>query len=287
MAQQTILGGSGVLWGTEKVKINSNFSELYGRPAYSNLTSFVAQTAWRLFYSNADGDVIELALGADGTYLKSNGASAAPTFATPSSGDSLPSQTGNTGKFLTTDGTDASWADVSGGSMTYPGAGIPVSTGSAWGTSLTLDTDLSSVSASDDTIPSAKATKAALDLKDNNKPATLICTTDTSVSEDQLLANKYITNYGSTAEVDITLPAVSYNISRTILIDAAYIVELNPPSGEAFDLSGSTLDANDCVDSPNVIGASAVATRRQTGSATWRWYIDVVRGTWVDTGATD
>lgn len=52
-----------------------------------------------------------------------------------------------------------------GGSMTYPGAGIPNSTGSAWGTSLTLDTDLSSVSGSDDSVPSAKATKAALDGK--------------------------------------------------------------------------------------------------------------------------
>ena len=51
---------------------------------YTNLTSFVEQTAWRLFYSNADGDVVELALGADGTYLESNGAAAAPTFTTPS-----------------------------------------------------------------------------------------------------------------------------------------------------------------------------------------------------------
>lgn len=51
---------------------------------YTNLTSFVGQTAWRLFYSNADGDVTELALGSDGTYLRSNGASAAPTFDTPS-----------------------------------------------------------------------------------------------------------------------------------------------------------------------------------------------------------
>lgn len=52
-----------------------------------------------------------------------------------------------------------------GGSMVYPGAGIPNSTGSAWDTSYALDTDLSSVSGSDNTIPSAKATKAALDLK--------------------------------------------------------------------------------------------------------------------------
>jgi hypothetical protein len=64
---------------------SGNFS--YDTPAgggYTNLTSFTGQTAWRLFYSNASGVVTELALGANGTYLKSNGASAAPTFDTPS-----------------------------------------------------------------------------------------------------------------------------------------------------------------------------------------------------------
>ena len=50
---------------------------------YTNLTSFVDQTAFRVFYSNTAGDVIELALGADGTYLKSNGAAANPSFAVP------------------------------------------------------------------------------------------------------------------------------------------------------------------------------------------------------------
>ena len=55
---------------------------------YTDLTQFVDQTAWRVFYSNTDGDVTELALGADGTFLKSNGASSAPTFAVPAgSGD--------------------------------------------------------------------------------------------------------------------------------------------------------------------------------------------------------
>jgi hypothetical protein len=49
----------------------------------------------------------------------------------------LPSQTGNSGKYLTTNGTSTSWATVTGGSMVYPGAGIAVSTGTAWGTSLT------------------------------------------------------------------------------------------------------------------------------------------------------
>jgi len=53
-----------------------------------SLTQFVGNTAWRVFYSDTNGDVTELALGVDGTFLKSNGASSAPTFATPAgSGD--------------------------------------------------------------------------------------------------------------------------------------------------------------------------------------------------------
>jgi len=57
---------------------------------YTNLTSFVDQTAWRVFYSNNLGDVIELALGTDGQYLKSTGATSAPIFDTPTgAGDML------------------------------------------------------------------------------------------------------------------------------------------------------------------------------------------------------
>lgn len=53
-----------------------------------SLTQFVGNTAWRVFYSDASGDIVELALGADGTFLKSNGAAVAPSFATPAgSGD--------------------------------------------------------------------------------------------------------------------------------------------------------------------------------------------------------
>lgn len=53
---------------------------------YINLTSFVEQTSWRLFYSNADGDVIELPLGTDGQVLNSNGVDVAPTFEDPTGG---------------------------------------------------------------------------------------------------------------------------------------------------------------------------------------------------------
>ena len=57
-----------------------------GGEGYTNLTAFVGQTAWRLFYSDGAGDVKELAIGASGTVLKSNGESAAPSFQTDSTG---------------------------------------------------------------------------------------------------------------------------------------------------------------------------------------------------------
>jgi len=64
------------------------WSNSAGGGGYTNLTEFVDQTPHRVFYSNASGDVTELALGADGTFLKSNGATSAPSFATPAgSGD--------------------------------------------------------------------------------------------------------------------------------------------------------------------------------------------------------
>jgi len=415
-----------------------HWSQLLGVPAgfadgadatgsgYTNLTSFVDQTAYKLFYSDSAGDVKELSLGSDGTYLRSNGAAALPTFDTPSgaahdavtigspaNGLSLATQqlslalasTSTTGALSDTD-----W-DTFNNKPGFPGSGIPLSTGSAWGTSYTLDTDISSVSASDDTLPSAKATKTALDLKANASgitflasalsdmkilttaqpvtgenlidgtisygatddhlrvptvesmgallsgkqaadsdltalaaltttatglsilddattaamlttlgltsngqslvtaanyaamrtlldlepgvdydiatPSTLDITTDTSITSAQLLTNKYISNQGASGEVDITLPAVSYSITRTVLITEAQIAEINPPSGEQFDLSGTLLTADYCIDSPATVGAKAVFTRMQNASGTWHWSVDVVRGTWADTGVTD
>ena len=50
-----------------------------GGSGYTNLTQFVNQTPWRIFYSDTNGDVLEFAFGALGTVLTSGGASAAPT----------------------------------------------------------------------------------------------------------------------------------------------------------------------------------------------------------------
>jgi len=62
------------------------------QPADANLTTLSAPTAWRIFYSDGDSVIQQLALGTDGQYLKSNGATSAPTFDTPGgAGDMLKS----------------------------------------------------------------------------------------------------------------------------------------------------------------------------------------------------
>jgi len=140
------------------------------------------------------------------------------------------------------------------------------------------------------------AVNVALDKLDDNdveiysrldtSPA-LNLTTDTVISATQILENQFITNQGASGEIDITLPAISYSATRTVIVEETQIIEVNPPSGEVFDLSGTNLDADDCIDSPNTVGAKAVFTRMQNASGTWIWSVDTVRGTWADTGASD
>jgi hypothetical protein len=60
-----------------------------GGGGYTNLTSFVAQTAWRIFYSDGSGDVQELTLGTSGQVLTSNGTTSAPSFEDATGGSGL------------------------------------------------------------------------------------------------------------------------------------------------------------------------------------------------------
>lgn len=116
-------------------------------------------------------------------------------------------------------------------------------------------------------------------------PATLTLTTDTSITAQQITDNKYVSNYGASGEVDVVLPAISYNQTRTILIESGQVLEISPPSGEALELSGTDLPADYCVNSSSVVGSKATVTRLRTGASTWKWSIDVVRGTWASCGA--
>lgn len=69
-------------------------------------------THGQVLYYNASGQLTTLSPGTAGHVLKTNGAGQNPSWA-----EGLPSQTGNAGKYLRTDGTTASW--VFGSAVRY------------------------------------------------------------------------------------------------------------------------------------------------------------------------
>ena len=73
-------------------------------------------TVFTLSATGAMGVGTTPSYGTSGQVLTSAGSSSVPTWTTL---DALPSQTGNSGKYLTTDGTVASWATVVSGAQGY------------------------------------------------------------------------------------------------------------------------------------------------------------------------
>jgi len=69
-------------------------------------TSDHSAGTWKIFYSNGSGYVQELSLGSSGTYLRSNGTSSAPSWASPSVAESDPYAWKITGNSGTTPGTN-------------------------------------------------------------------------------------------------------------------------------------------------------------------------------------
>jgi hypothetical protein len=96
----------------------------------------------------------------------------------------VPELVGQSGKFLTNDGVNLQWVAGGGGSMVYPGAGIGVSTGSAWGTS--------------------KATPSGVIVGD----------TDTQTLTNKTLTNPTITNYVETSFTANTSTAITIALTN-------------------------------------------------------------------------
>jgi hypothetical protein len=80
-------------------------------------TGLTSYTTGDIIVASATNTLSKLAAVTSGYVLTSNGAGTAPSWQVAGGGSSLPSQTGNAGKLLTTDGTSASWSSTLTGQL--------------------------------------------------------------------------------------------------------------------------------------------------------------------------
>jgi hypothetical protein len=95
-----------------------------------------------------------------------------------------------------------------------------------------------------------------------------------------------IVNQGATGSVSLTPYALSQSSTVTIMLEEVQNIKLIPPTGEAFDLDGTLLDANDHVDSDSVEGSAIVLIRCKDHTGAWIWRLYSSRGTWSDVGGS-
>jgi hypothetical protein len=96
-----------------------------------------------------------------------------------------------------------------------------------------------------------------------------------------------LTNYGMSNPTDTTLYALTESAMMTVSIEeAAQTWSLKPPSGEAFKLDKTDLDADDEIDCAQAVGDFLTLKRIRTGAATWQWCAYSGPGAWTDGGGS-
>src|SRR3990167_6726222 len=215
---------------------------------YTNLTQFVDQTAWRVFYSNGSGDVTELAFGASGTVLQSNGAAAAPTWETAGAGDVVKVGTpvNNQVGVWTGDGTIEGDA-----ALTFDTATDTLTTGIVNSTSLTASeiviTDASKnlVSAAVATYPSlteltyVKGVTSAIQTQLNAKQGTITFGTgvETALGVNVCSAGAFVTFNGA---LGTPSSGTVTNLTGTASININGTVGATTPAAGSFTTIGAT-----------------------------------------------
>ena len=85
--------------------------------------------------------------------------------------NSLPLQTGNAGKYVTTDGTNASWGTITIPAQVYPSAGVAISTGTAWAASIAPGTSGNVLTSNGTTWASTALPSSAVQYPQNSQSA--------------------------------------------------------------------------------------------------------------------
>jgi hypothetical protein len=275
---------------------------------------FTAQN-WRVFYSNGSGVMVELALGADGTYLKSNGASAIPTFDTPAgagdvalvgdciSGDCLDG-TSDGGSFVRIYDGNSNYGefqvpDISADiTYTFPAATSTILATDGVGTSLTA---LDGENIQDDTIDDDSidfGTGTAVDYDDITTGTitgaidmlttgtirgqvhivTTSITTD-SPSADEMRGSMHIATNASGC--DYTLPTAVAGMSACFYdYNGGGVVTLDAAAGDEIILNGTGVGVADAIDSAGDVGDFICLLAIDATD----WITLGRSGTWVDGG---
>ncbi len=263
---------------------------------YTNLTQFVDQTPWRIFYSNGSGDVTELAFGASGTVLQSNGASAAPTWATAGAGDVVKVGTpvNNQVGVWTGDGTIEGDA-----ALTFDTATDTLTTGIVNSTSLTVSeiviTDASKnlISAAVATYPSlteltyVKGVTSAIQTQINSKQATITFGTgvQAALGVNVGTAGSIVVNGGA---LGTPSSGTVTNLTGTASININGTVGATTPTTGAFTTgtfsTSATIATSDTSTTPRL-----EVTQGSTGDAAMRFALSTTRSYafGIDNSASD
>lgn len=148
-----------------------------------------------------------------------------------SSGAALPSQTGNSGKFLSTDGTSPSWQTASGGSS------LPSQTGNS---GKVLRTDGTNPSWSAETVEVASQTGNSGKVLSTNGTSTNWITSPNDVASQTSNSGKYLTTNGSVTSWDTpsgTLPSQTGNSGKFLSTDGTNSSWATVSSGGKFNIS--------------------------------------------------
>lgn len=258
-AQQTLNNGDGL--GVYRGKENSNFTELYGRVVGDC-------TGWPCFDGTSDGGQLLKFYGNNGFWTGLQGGAPTanrnwrlPIEAAPSAGVT---------SVVTVDeyGNMHVGADImtlgGGGSMAYPSAGVPNSTGSAWGTSYTVGTSANNLVQLNGSgyLPALNGS---------------LLTNLPNVSLPSLTGNsgKYLTNNGSTTSWGTpsgTLPATTTAGDFLVSNGSTYVTTSTADTLTALGITFADLTAT----SPLSLTSGTLSI---VPDATHRWWTDTLAST--------
>jgi hypothetical protein len=154
-----------------------------------------------------------------------------------------PSQTGNTGKYLTTDGTNSSWATVSGGSGTVTSVAATAGTGiSVTGSPIT--------------------TSGTLTITNTAPDQTVVLTAGTGISTSGTYPNFTITNTSPSLGGDVVGPASATDNA---------IARFDSTTGKLIQNSTVTINDNGTLEAVNGISFDTTPTSAPTAEGSLSW----------------